>query len=326
MKRWIAALVLAGVAWSCGPASAQTPFVPTKTIEMVVHGGPGAGNDVFGRALIAAIEQEKLAPVRISIANRPGGGSTNATSYLKGKAGDAHTIAVFTSLWLSDPLVQEAATVIIYKDLTPIVRMVSEPLLVGVPAASPYKSLREFVDAAKAKPRTLKQAGGNLTSRDNIVRQVIMKQSGADWAFISYPSGSERLAQLLGGHVDLLMLDPSEAIGQVRAGKIRALAQIAEQRLPAFPDLPTVPEAGYPLPKFPQVRGIVGPPDMPPDALAYYEGLFEKVHNSAAWKKYVDDNYLEPDMHKSAATRAFLPTYEALIRDLMRDVGAKLVR
>lgn len=325
MYRLIAALALAGAALAA-TGSAQAQFVPSKPIEMVVHGGPGAGNDVFGRALISAIEQDKLVPVRMSVANKPGGGSTTAMAYLQGKAGDSHTIAVFTSVWLSDPLVQEAAKVNIYKDLTPIVRMVAEPLLVGVRADSPFKSLKDFVDAAKDKPKTLKQAGGSITSRDNIIRQLIMKQTGADWAYISFPSGGERLSALLGGHVDLLMLDPSEAIQQVRAGKIRPVAQVVDKRLEAFPDLPTIPEAGFNITKFPQIRGVVGPPNMPADALAYYENLFEKVHNSAPWKKYVADNYLEPDMHKSAATKAFLPGYEALIRDLMRETGAKLVR
>lgn len=325
MKRIIAAVLTAALACS-GTSGALAQFVPSKPIEMVVHGGPGAGNDVFGRALISAIEQEKLAPVRMSIANKPGGGATTAMAYLKGKAGDSHTIAVFTSVWLSDHLVQESSNVNIYKDLTPIVRMVSEPLLVGVLTASPFMSLKQFVDEAKTKPKTLKQAGGSITSRDNIIRQLIMKQTGADWAYISFPAGSERLAALLGGHVELLMLDPSEAIAQVRAGKIRSVAQVADKRLAAFPDVPTIPESGFDIPKFPQIRGVVGPPDMPADALAYYEALFDKVNQSASWKKYVDSNYLEPDMHKAAATKAFLPGYETLIRDLMRETGAKIVR
>jgi putative tricarboxylic transport membrane protein len=326
MKSMTVAVLASALAWGCGGTAAHAQFVPSKPIEMVVHGGPGAGNDVFGRALISAIEQEKLAPVRLSIANKPGGGSTTAMNYLQSKAGDSYTIAVFTSVWLSDHLVQEPSKVNIYKDLTPIVRMVSEPLLVGVSASSPFKSFKEFVDEAKAKPKTMKQAGGSITSRDNIIRQLIMKQTGADWAFISFPSGGERLAALLGGHVELLMLDPSEAISQVRAGKIRPVAQVAEQRLAAFPDVPTIPEAGYNITKFPQIRGVVGPPNMPADALAYYEDLFQKVGKSAAWKKYVDDNYLESDVQTSAATKAFLPGYETLIRDLLRETGAKIVR
>lgn len=317
-------VALLGLGLASGAANAQ--FTPSKPVEIVVHGGPGSGNDVFGRALVNIIDQDKLAPVRFQVANRPGGGSTTAAAYLNGKAGDSHTIGVFTNVWLTDPLVQSAAKVLIYKDLTPIARMVSEPGLVVVRADSPFKSLNDFVKAAADKPKTLKQSGGSITARENIIRQLIMKQSGADWAFISFPSGSERLAALLGGHVEIMFLDPSEAMEQVRANKIRVVAQIADQRLPDFKDIPTIPETGYKLPPIPQVRGMVGPPNMPADALAYYEGLIEKIVNTPAWKKYLLDNQFEGYFAKSKETTAFLQSYEGDIRKQLEEVGAKLAR
>src|SRR2546428_2735452 len=90
------------------PAWAE--FKPTRPIEFVVHGGPGSGNDVFARALIAIIDQEKLAPVRFQVANKPGGGSTAASAYVVSKKGDPNVIACFTNVWITDTLVQEAAT------------------------------------------------------------------------------------------------------------------------------------------------------------------------------------------------------------------------
>jgi len=306
-----------------GPAWAE--FKPTHPIDLVVHGGPGSGNDVFGRAIIAAIEHEKLSPVRIQISNRPGGGSTTAAAFMAGKSGDSHTIAVFTNVWLTDPLVQKEAKVTM-RELTPVARMVVEPALVAVRAESPFKSLKEFVAAAKEKPGQLKQSGGSITSRENIIRQMIMKETGANWTFISFPSGGERLAALLGGHVDLMILDPSEALSQVKSGKLRVLAQIAEKRLPEFKDIPTVPEAGFHIPNVPQTRGIVGPPNMPAEALAYYETMLEKLVNSPSWKKFVDDNFLEASFAKSQETRKFLEQYEDSIREQLKMVGAKVVR
>src|SRR5215208_3163170 len=90
-----------------GPAWAQ--FKPTRPVEFVVHGGPGSGNDVFARALIAIIDQEKLSPVRLQVANKPGGGSTTASAYVMRKRGDPTVIACFTNAWITDTLVQEAA-------------------------------------------------------------------------------------------------------------------------------------------------------------------------------------------------------------------------
>ena len=307
------------------PLPAFAEFTPSQTIELVAHGGPGSGNDVMARQLATIIEQEKLAPMRVQVSNRAGGGSTTASAYLVGKKGDSHTIAVFTVVWVVDPLTQEAAQVRL-NDLTPITRLVTEPALIAVRPDSPFKTLADFINAAKEKPRSLKQSGGSITSRDNIVRQLLMKHTGADWAYISFPGGGERIAALLGGHVDMMMMDPSEAGEQVRAGKLRALAQISEQRLESFKDIPTVAEAGFKIPDVPQTRGVVGPPAMPPDAVAYYERLFDKLRQTAGWKKFLAENQLEQVNENSAAARAFLTNYEDQLRGILNEAGAKVVR
>jgi putative tricarboxylic transport membrane protein len=305
------------------PASAE--FVPSQPIDLVAHGGPGSGNDVMARRLATIIEQEHLTPVRVQVSNRAGGGSTTASAHLMNKKGDAHTIAVFTVVWVVDPLTQEAAKVRL-NDLTPVTRLVTEPALIVVRPDSPYKTLADFIKAAKEKPGQLKQSGGSITSRDNVVRQLLMKNSGADWVYISFPGGGERIAALLGGHVDMMMMDPSEAGEQVKAGKLRVLAQISAQRLADFKDIPTVQEAGFKIPDVPQTRGIVGPPGMPPDAVAYYEKLFERLRQTAGWKKFLVENQLEQVDENSAATRAFLVKYEDQLRGILKEGGAKVVR
>jgi putative tricarboxylic transport membrane protein len=298
---------------------------PTQPIELVVHGGPGSGNDVMARQLVTIIEQEKLTPVRIQVANKVGGGSTTASAYMAGKKGDPNTIAIFTIVWVVDPLTQESANNRI-NDLTPITRVIEEPALAAVRKDSPMNSMTDFVKAAKEKPGQLKQSGGSITSRENILRQLIMKSTGANWVFIPFPGGGERIAALLGGNADMMIMDPSEAIEQVRAGKLKVLAQVGAARLDAFKDTPTMKEAGLDLPNIPQTRGIVGPPGMPKEAVAYYEGLMEKVRQTPGWKKFISDNLLLNVDEKSDATRAFLVNYENMLRDVLKDAGAKVVR
>ena len=184
------------------PAFAE--FKPTRPIEFVVHGGPGSGNDVFARALTTIIDQEKLSPVRIQVINKPGGGSTTAAAYVVSKKGDPHVFACFTNVWLVDPLVQEAATNKLV-DMSPIARLVVEPALVVVRMDSPFHTLADFINVAKEKPGAMKMSGGSITSRENLVRQLLMKATGVRWAFISFPSGGERIAALLGGHVDMMI-------------------------------------------------------------------------------------------------------------------------
>src|SRR5262245_63154610 len=158
--------------------SAWAEFKPTRPVEFVVHGGPGSGNDVFARALTAIIDQDKLSPVRVQVVNKPGGGSTTAAAFVVSKRNDPHVIACFTNIWLIDPLVQESATNRL-QDMSPIARLVVEPALVVVRTDSTIKTLKEFLDAAKAKPGALKMSGGSITSRENTVRQLLMQLTGA---------------------------------------------------------------------------------------------------------------------------------------------------
>jgi putative tricarboxylic transport membrane protein len=306
-----------------GPAFAQ--WKPTQPIELVVHGGPGSGNDVMARQIVTIMEQEKLLPVRVQVANKTGGGSTTASAYMASKKGDPNTIAIFTVVWVVDPLTQEAAKVTL-TDLTPITRLVTEPALAVVKADSPFKTMGDFLKVAKDKPGTLKQSGGSITSRDNIVRQLLMKQTGAQWSFISFAGGGERIAALLGGHVDLMIMDPSEAGEQVKAGKLRVIAQIGDERLPEFKDVATLTEQGFKIPDVPQTRGIVGPTDMPADAVAYYSDVFEKLRKTAGWKKFLADSQLNNVDEKPEATRKFLAEYAEQLRGILKEAGAKVVR
>jgi putative tricarboxylic transport membrane protein len=304
-------------------AQAQETFKPTRPVGLVVHTGPGGGADQLARALISIMEKENLLPVRFAITPRQGGGSTSAMNYLTEKSGDAHTMAVFTNLYVTDPLVHKEAKVSM-DQLTPIARLVLEPGLVVVRADSPYHSMQDFIAAAKANPGKLKQSGGSLLARDNLIRHLLMRETGAEWPFISFPSGGERVAALLGGHVDMMMIEAGE-IGQlVRTGKLRPIAQIAEERVDGFPDVPTMREAGFKIPDVPQARGLVGPPNMPPEALQYYSDLFRKVTETQSWRDYMKQTQTQNAYLDSGATRKFMEEYTSLLRDVLKSANIQL--
>jgi putative tricarboxylic transport membrane protein len=304
---------------------ALADWKPAKPVEVIVHTGPGGGSDVLARAIAAMVEKEKLLPVRMQVVNKPGGNGAVAAAALAEKKDDPHTIGLITSVWIAGPLTSSEAKVTVH-DLKPIAQLMLEPAIFAVRADSPYKSLKEFVDAAKAKPDTLKQSGGSATSRDNIVRQQVQHATGAKWRFVSFPGGGERLAALLGGHVDIMVIEPQELGEQVRAGKLRALAQLTGERLPGWPDVPTLKEAGFDIVPTPQLRAVVGPPQMPADASAYWENLFAKLRETASWKKYIQDNQLEDRFVPGKDLGKVLQDIERQLKEQYQLAGVKTVR
>jgi putative tricarboxylic transport membrane protein len=310
-------------AFSSGFAHAE--WKPTKTIEMVVHTGPGGGNDVLARTIAVMLEKEKLLPVRMQVVNKAGGNGAVAAAYMAEKKGDAHTLGLITSVWIATPLTSSEAKVTL-RDLTPVARLVLEPAVFAVRADSPYKTMHDFIEAARAKPGQLKQSGGSLTSRDSIMRQALQQHTGTKWAFVSFQGGGERVAALLGGHVDMMIIEPQEAGEHIRAGKMRVLAQIAERPLAAYPGVPTLKEAGYDVTVPPQIRAVMAPPGMPKEVIAYWEDLFAKLHKTASWRKYVEDNQLEDGFLTGPEFSKSIDKIESELRVQFQHAGVKLAR
>ena len=316
----LAVAALAGVG---GLAHAQ--WKPTKPVEVIVHTGPGGGNDLLARAVAQMLDKEKLLPVRMQVLNKTGGNGVVAANALLEKKGDPHTLGFVSTVWIANPITTSEAKVTL-RELTPVVRLLLEPAVFAVRADSPYKTLKDFIEAAKAKPGELKQSGGSVTSRDNIIRQTLQSSTGAKWAFVSFQGGGERLAALLGGHVDMMVIEPQEAGEQVRAGKLRILAQIAEQPMAAYPNVPTLKQAGYDVQSLPQIRAVVAPPEMPKEALAYYEDLFSKLRQTASWKKYVEDNQFEDGFLNGADLAKSIDQIEKDMRVQFQQAGVKMAR
>ncbi len=316
------AVILAVLGLAVSPGlSAQ----PTGPVEFVVHGGPGSGADLFARAIAAIVDKEKLHGQRVIVSNKTGGNGVVAMSYMMEKAGSPNTVALFTSVWIATPLTSAEAKITL-KDLTPIAGLVREPAVVLVQADSPYKSMKDFIDAAKKAPGQLKQSGGSLTSVDNLTRLLIQKQTGASWAFISFPGGAERLSNLLGGHVQVLFTQPQEASQHIKAGTLRMIAAITEKRVPGFPNVPTLAEQGISITIPVQVRGAVAPPGLSKEVAAFWEDYFARVVKSAGWKHYMEENQLEGGYLRSVALNQFIDDNTNQIRELLKEAGAKVVR
>ena len=323
--RYLLPVALVGVAMLLPPRAAGQEFKPSKQIETVVHTGPGGGSDLFARAIAEMLQKEKLISQRMQVVNKSGGGPAVAMAYLAEKKGDTHTVGFYTGVWVTNPLTTVEATVTL-KDLTPITRLVLEPAVIAVKADSPYKTVKDFIEAAKKNPKQLNQSGGTILSRDNLMRLLLQKATGAQWNFISFPSGGERLSNLLGGHVQMMVIEPQEAGEQIRAGNLRVIATLTEKRLASLPNVPTIKEQGIDVPLIPQARGMLLPPAAPKEVIAYWEGVFDAFVKTPTWKQYVEQNQFEDAYLKGAALNKFIDALKDQMREVLKEAGAKVVR
>jgi putative tricarboxylic transport membrane protein len=315
---------LAALLAAAGPVAAQG-YKPSKPVELVTHTGPGGGGDVAARFVAAALEKEKLIPVRVQVVNKPGGSGAVASSYMVERKGDTHTLAYFTSLWIGGPLTSKEARTQ-FHDLTPVVRLIIDPAVIAVKADSPYKTVADFIEAAKKTPGKLKQAGGSIDARDNLYRLLLQRSTGASWTYIPFPAGGERIAAVMGGHADVYIPDMGEVREYLRNGAMRPLAQMADKRMATYPDVPLLREAGFDVPVVGSMRGIVAPPDVPREVVEYWEGVFEKLTKTATWRKYLEDNQIEDGYQKSAGLAKSANAFIAQRREIFKLAGIQTYR
>ena len=323
-RRVVAALVVVMAGASGGTACAQG-FLPSRSVEFVVHSAPGGGSDVFAHAVVAMAQAENLLSQPLRVVNKTAGASAQAMEYLAEKKGDDHTIAVFTNTWLATPLTRKEAAHTV-KDFTPLVRLVLEPTIAVVRADSPYRSMADFVAAAKKDPGALKQAGGSATAIESLTGLLIQSATGAKWTFITTPAVSDRMANLVAGRVDIVIPQPQDANEHIAAGRVRPIAAMTERRLRVLPDVPTIREQGIAIPIIANVRGILGPPDMSKAAALYWQDFFERLAKTTSWKKYVEENHVVDVFLRGAEMTPFFDEQIDAMRRTLREAGVAVAR
>ena len=230
------------VALACAAAPASA-FTPSRSVDVVVHSGPGAGNDVFARAVVGVLDKIKLVPQSMQVVNKTGGGGIVAMSYMGEKKGDDHLLAVFTGVWWVNPMIRKQAKVTI-RDLTPIVRLILEPAVMAVRADSPYKNAKELIEYAKANPGKVSFASSGNGAAAHLTTELLKSVTKTDMVHVPYKGAAPALVDLIGGQVQLFFDAASGLIQPGKDGKVRLIGVASDKRLPALPDLPTFQEQG----------------------------------------------------------------------------------
>lgn len=262
---------------------------PEKPITLIVHSAAGGGSDIFARTLSAAFDKEKLLPHPIVVENKPGGSGAIAFAYVGGKKGDPHFLLTAVTSFLTTPILRKSQ--ITPKDFTPIANFAFDEYMVIVKAGGKYKSMKDVIADAKASPKKVTVGGTQLGSSDSICAYLIEKAAGVQFNFIVFNSGGEVNAALMGGHIDLAVSNPGEALELAKAGKVLTLGVFAEKRLAGAPDVPTMKEQGIDA-IYVQNRGLVSPGGLPEDARKVLEDAMLKYTKTQIYKDYIKENML----------------------------------
>jgi tripartite-type tricarboxylate transporter receptor subunit TctC len=279
---------------------------PQRPIRMIIPYGAGGGNDVLCRAFQPAFE--KIIGQRILIENIPAGGTKIATLELMKAKPDGYTLCFMSPQSWVGAHYQGTYDTKIWEQLTPVGNVSSEPTgFVEVRAESPLKTWADLVKAAKANPGKV-SCGGPGRGISESIHGIITKAAGIDVPYVPFGGAGPSKVALLGGHVDLRVCQPPEAITAIRAGQTRGLAISTDTRLAALPDVPTFKELGIGQSYY-MDRSIWGPPKLPAALLDTITKLVERATKDPNFIKLASDellytvNYKTPQQMKDDLAR-----------------------
>jgi putative tricarboxylic transport membrane protein len=315
-----AAASLALLLTPAADALAQAKY-PSRMIEVVVPYAPGGGTDNLMRMITGIIDENKWSPVPMNVNNRAGGSGAVGFNYLINKKGDAYVIAGATPMIVSGKI--EGRLSGNHRDAMTILMIVAiDELMLSVRNESPFKTIDDFVNAARAKPGQLTVGGTATNTEDHIFTFLFEQAAKIKVKYVPFNSGGEVTAALMGGHIDAAVENPNEIVAQIEAGKARNLAVAARKRLADAPDVPTFAEKGYEF-YWEQMRGVVGPANMAPEAVAWWQDTLRKVTATKKWQEqYIKRNLLTPTAWTGEEANKYLDGLTKKYEDALIGLGA----
>ena len=283
------------VAMALGLATAAHAWEPTRTVEFVVPAGTGGGADQMARLVQGVVTKYNLMKQPLVVVNKGGGAGAEGFLDVKGAKGEPHKIIITLSNLFTTPLA--TGVPFNWKDLTPVQMMALDQFIFWVNAETPYKTAKEYVEAAKAAGAgKMKMGGTGSKQEDQIITVAVEKQSGAKFTYIPYKGGGEVAVQLVGKHIDSTVNNPIEAVEQWRAGKLRALCVFDDIPMPyknkvtatqAWGDVPTCKSQGLDV-DYQMLRGIFMAPGVSKEQVDYFVGVLKKVRETTEWKEFME--------------------------------------
>jgi len=308
-------------------APALAAWEPNRPIEFIVPAGTGGGADQMARTIQGIVTKYSLTKQPMVVINKSGGAGGEGFLDVKGSQGNPHKIIITLSNLFTTPL----ATGIPFnwKDLTPVAMLALDEFVLWVNAEKPYKSVKDYIDAAKAANGTFKMAGTGSKQEDQIITEAIQKSTGAKFIYIPEAGGGAVAVQLVGGHVDSTVNNPIEAVAHWRGGKLRPLCVFDTKRLDykdkiagelSWNSIPTCKESGIDM-DYLMLRGIFMSPGATQEQVDYYIDVFKKVRETEEWKKLMADGAFNQSFMTGKEYADWVAKEEKRHEDLMKAAG-----
>jgi tripartite-type tricarboxylate transporter receptor subunit TctC len=268
------------VSSSSSPASAAYPDRP---IKIVVPFAPGGGTDVVARTL--AQEMARDLGASIVIENKPGAGTIIGTQAVAASDPDGYTLLMGTFENAVNPSLKAKLPYDPHGDFAPVALIARSFNVVVVNPESPYHSIADLIAAAKAEPEKLSYGTYGTGTSAHLAGELFKNLAKVNLTTVPYKGAAPAISDLIGGQIQVMFTTVASAASLIQGGQLRALAVTSAQRSPAFPDLPTVAEAGVPGYSAESWYGLFAPAKTPTDVIERLNKSASAAVQSEAFKK-----------------------------------------
>ena len=257
-------LILAALAF-CG-ASAVAADYPTKPVRFIVAFPPGSATDIVGR--LYTQKWTEMWGQTVIADNRPGAGGSIAAAIAAKSNPDGYTLLMHSSGHTVNPSLYAKLPFDTLKDFVDIGPLAQQPNVMVTHPSSPYKTVQDVLNAAKAKPGVLNFASAGVGSGTHLNLEKLKLMAKVDMNHVPYKGSAEAMGDVVGGRVDFYFAPVSTMQGQLQAGKVRAIAVSTIKRSSVLPNVPTIAESGVPGFDFSLWFGIWAPTGVPQPVIA----------------------------------------------------------
>jgi tripartite-type tricarboxylate transporter receptor subunit TctC len=293
MQKLLSVTFAGAFAIAATPAAmaADSPY-PAKVVRMILPFPPGGPTDILGRVVGQKLTEHLGQPVVID--NRPGAGGNVGTEYASKQPPDGYTIALISPALAISPSLYKKLGYDPAKDFAPVALVAQIPNVLLIHPSVPAKTLKEFVQLAKANPGKLNFGSGGLGTGQHLAGETLNVLEKIKMVHVPYKGSNQAMLGMIGGQIDMIVIGTPPAVPQVQAGRVRALAVLAGERVAALPEVPSAKEAGFPGFQVLSWYGIVAPAGTPREIVGRLNAELTKIMKSPDGRERITGAGFDP--------------------------------